>query len=91
VKKAVLIVDHSERREFGNDIATGTGGKNITFSRPFFAAPSVAVTLNDGQTGDRIVKSASTTALTVEVFNNAGVSVNRKIDWQAIGYGRGET
>jgi hypothetical protein len=90
VKNAILIVDHSERREFGDDVATGTGGKNIFFSRPFFVPPSVAVTLNDGQTGDRIVKSVSTTALTVEVFNNAEVSVSRKIDWQAIGYGRGE-
>lgn len=90
VKTAILIVDHSERREFKNDVATGTGGKSITFTRPFFATPTVAVTLNNGQTGDRIVKSASTTTLTVEVFNNAGVSVDRKIDWQAIGYGRGE-
>lgn len=90
VKKAILIVDHSERREFGRDIATGTGGKNISFARPFFAAPTVAVTINNGQVGDRLVKSATTTALTVEIFNNAGVSVDRRIDWQAIGYGRGE-
>jgi hypothetical protein len=89
VTTAWMIVDHSERREFGNDRATGTGGLNINFTRPFFEPPTVSVTLNDGDVGDRIVKSASTTALTVEVFNNAGVSVNRKIDWQAIGYGKG--
>lgn len=89
IKKAILVVDHSERREFGNDRATGTGGLAVMFSAPFFAPPSVAITLNDGATGDRIVKTVSTTSFTIEIFNSAGTSVNRKIDWQAIGYGRG--
>jgi hypothetical protein len=89
VVHATLIVDHSERTEFGDDVPTGTGGLNIPFSSPFFTPPTAAVTLNNGQSGDRIVKSTSTTALTVEVFNAAGTSVDRSIDWQVIGYGRG--
>lgn len=91
VRAAWLVVDHAERREFGNDIATGTGGKLITFAASFFAAPSIAVTLNNGQPGDRIVKSATAAALTVEVFTSAGVSVDCKIDWLAQGYGKGIT
>jgi hypothetical protein len=89
VEHALLIVDHSERREFGDDVSTGTGGINIDFQYPFFDPPTVAVTINNGQSGDRLVKSVSTTALTVEIFNAAGTSVDRSIDWQAIGYGRG--
>jgi hypothetical protein len=89
VNMAELIVDHAERREFGDDVAIGVGGLRVPFNRSFFYTPTVSVTINNGQPGDTITKSADRLSFTVEIKNNAGQSVSRNIDWAAIGYGKG--
>jgi hypothetical protein len=91
VRSVQLVVDHHERTEWGNDVAVGTGGKRIDFASSFYAAPSVAVTINNGQPGDRLVKTADRDHFTVEIFDSGGASVDRAIDWQAAGFGRGTT
>jgi hypothetical protein len=89
VHHASLIVDHAERREFGDDVAIQAGGQTIDFAYPFFAPPALAITLNDGQPGDVLIRQNTTgRSFSVEIQNN-GTSVSRHIDWQAIGYGKG--
>ncbi|MGR3495231.1 host specificity factor TipJ family phage tail protein [Citreimonas sp.] len=84
-----ISVDVPDRVARGEDIQSGAGAKAITFSPAFAATPSITVTGQDTASGDyHEITGKSRAGFTVTFRNNSGAAVDRKFDWQAIGYGR---
>jgi len=76
------------RIETGNDIASGTSAKVITFSNSFHATPSLTIIGQNMATGDYFVISSKTKdGYTVNFFNSSNANVDRTFDYQAVGYG----
>ena len=77
-----------DRIATGNDIASGTSAKVITFTNPFHATPSLTIIGQNMATGDYFTISSKTKdGYTVNFLNSSGSNVNRTFDWQAVGYG----
>lgn len=88
VKSLTVTVDVPDRVEGQNGVAVGTSTMNITFAKPFFATPAIAVTAENLATGDYVVITGkSRTGFTVSFKNAAGTNVARTMDWIAKGYG----
>lgn len=88
---AGCIVDMPDRRESGVDIPTvgSTGEKEILYSYPFKASPSLKIDPQDMQTGDTwsyLYKDE--TGFKVKFVNSLGAAVTRTFDYVADGYGR---
>jgi hypothetical protein len=81
-------------------VASGTGGKAVTFTNSFFTGtaslggtnaylPSVGVNAQNMQSGDYFtVTGVSGTGFTVEFFNSSNTSINRNFTWSAVGFGK---
>ena len=77
-----------DRIATGNDIASGTSAKVITFTNSFHATPSLTIIGQNMATGDYFtISSKSKDGYTVNFLNSSGSNVNRTFDWQAVGYG----
>lgn len=75
----------------GRNVTVPIAGLNATFTPPFKEEPTLAVTVQDGATDDRIEITAKTNAgFTIKVYNATSAAyVSRVVDWIATGYGRG--
>ena len=72
----------------GNDIASTTSAKVITFANAFHATPSLTVIGQNMATGDYFtISSKSRTGYTINFYNSSASGVDRTFDWQAVGYG----
>ena len=72
----------------GNDIASTTSAKVITFTNSFHTSPSLTIIGQNMATGDYFTISSKTKdGYTVNFLNSSGSNVNRTFDWQAVGYG----
>ena len=72
----------------GADIASGTGGKAVTYTSTFRFNPSITVSGQNMATGDFFtITNKSTTGFTIEFFNSSGTSINRTFDFTARGIG----
>ncbi len=72
----------------GVDIASGTGGKAVTYTSAFRLNPSITVSGQNMATGDFFtITNKSTTGYTIEFFNQSGTSINRTFDFTARGIG----
>ena len=72
----------------GNDIASTTGAKVITFANAFHATPSLNLVGQNMVTGDYFtISSKSRTGYTVNFYNSSASGIDRTFDWQAVGYG----
>ena len=79
----------AKRRESNNDIASGTGGKAITFDYAFKLNPAIGISAQDMDTGDYYtITSKSTSGFTIEFFDSSATSVNRTFDYIAEGVGQ---
>jgi hypothetical protein len=79
----------AKRRESNNDIASGTGGKVITFDYAFKLNPAIGISAQDMDTGDYYtITSKSTSGFTIEFFDSSATSVNRTFDYIAEGVGQ---
>ena len=88
IKSLSVTVDVPDRVEGKNNVAVSAAPMAVTFDRPFFATPAIAVTAENMATGDYVVITGkSRTGFTVEFKNSAGTSVARTMDWIAKGYG----
>ena len=74
--------------ESGSDIASGTGGKAVTYTNTFRFNPSITVSGQNMATGDFFtITNKSTTGFTIEFFNSSGTSINRTFDFTSRGIG----
>ena len=72
----------------GADIASGTGGKAVTYTSTFRLNPSITVSGQNMATGDFFtITNKSTTGFTIEFFNSSGTSINKTFDFTARGTG----
>ena len=82
-------------------IASGTSAKTVTFTDPFFTGqsgtsvaansvkPSIAITIENAQSGDFFaITSISSTAFVIEIKNGSSF-VDRNFKYSATGFGRG--
>lgn len=87
VKTLAVTVDMPDRDDFGEDIASGTSPYAVTYTTPFIAAPSLAITAQNMATGDYYeITSKSVTGFTIVFKNSSGTNVSRTFDYHAKGY-----
>ena len=77
-----------KRSESDQDVVSGTGTKAITYTNPFYATPSVGVSIQGLSTGDYYTLTSKTkTGFTIQIFNSGGSGISKSFDWSAYGYG----
>jgi len=77
------------RRESGNDISSGTGGKTVTYTYPFKVNPALGISAQSMANGDYyVISSKSTSQFTIEFFNSSDTSIDRTFDYIAEGVGQ---
>ena len=81
-----------DRVEAYSDLVAPTGGLEVIYSPAFKNNPSVAISLENGQSGDRweyVYRDA--TGFKVVFYNNLNNAVSRQFHAQVRGYGRKAT
>jgi hypothetical protein len=80
-------VDVPDRILRFEDEAINIAGTTITFSPAFNAMPTISVAIQNGAIGDTYkITSKSTSAITINLYNSAGVAKAGVIDLTAIAY-----
>ena len=84
---ATTTVDVPEYQLTGNDITSGT----VTFTPAFHSNPFIAITMENGASGDyyvinRTLVSGRTTGFTITFYNSSNAVVSRTFDYLARGY-----
>jgi len=88
VKGLTVSLNLQNRSETGDDITSGAGTYNVTFTNPFYATPNVSVTGQDMASGDYfVVTNKSTNGFDVTFYNSSDVAKSISFDYQANGYG----
>jgi hypothetical protein len=84
--KARLVLE--KRTETGDDIASGTGTKSVTFTNGFFQIPNITVTGQDLSSGDFfVISNKSKTGFDIVFKNSSNTIINKTFDFQARGVG----
>jgi hypothetical protein len=88
VSGITISVDMEKRTESGEDIASTTGTKAITYTNSFYASPAVGISAQNMATGDTYtISSKSATGFSIAFTNSSGSGINRTFDYVAQGYG----
>lgn len=83
-----IDVKMQKRTETGEDVASGTTTKTITFTNPFFAIPSIGIAAQNMATGDFYsISNKSISSFDIVFQNSGGSNINRTFDFVAIGHG----
>jgi len=83
-----IDVKMQKRTETGEDQASGTTTKTITFTNPFFALPSIGIAAQNMATGDFYsISNKSISGFDIVFQNSSGTNINRTFDFVAIGHG----
>jgi len=91
VSAVTVKADMPVRTEAEEDITSGAGAFNVTFSEPFKVTPAIGIAAVM-QTGDFYeITSKSRTGFTITFKDSGGSAVSRVFDYVARGYGREET
>src|SRR6185436_12211391 len=89
VKQLEVTVDMADRTESTGKLTSGAGAYAVTYSYPFYATPSVAITAVNLTTGDYwVISSEAATGFSITFKNAAGTAVSRDFYVVAKGYGR---
>lgn len=87
-----VVVDMPDRYETGEniEIVDANAGKVVQYENPFWAIPSLNITLQDGDVADKIEFYDKTkNGFTIKVYNGSIQGyVKRSFDFIAAGYGR---
>ena len=84
--KARLVLE--KRTETGDDIASGTGTKSVTFTNGFFQIPNITVTGQDLSSGDfMVISNKSKTGFDIVFKNSSNTIINKQFDFLASGVG----
>jgi len=77
-----------KRAERGDDVASGTSTKTITFTNNFYATPNITVTGQDLESGDYwTITNKSKTGFDIVFKNSSDTIINKQFDYVANGYG----
>jgi hypothetical protein len=88
VKGLTVSLNLQNRQETGDDISSGAGTYNVTFTNPFYASPNVNITGQDMSSGDYfVVANKSTNGFDVTFYNSSDVAISKTFDYQVNGYG----
>ena len=88
VSGIVISVDMEKRVESGEDIASTTSTKVITFTNAFYATPAIGISAQNMATGDYYtITSKSATGFSITFYNSSASGVNRTFDYVVQGYG----
>ena len=88
VSGITISVDMEKRTESGEDIASTTGTKAITYTNAFYASPAVGISAQNMATGDTYtISSKSATGFSIAFTNSSGSGINRTFDYVVQGYG----
>ena len=88
VKGLTISLNLQNRSETGDDISSGAGTYNVSFTNPFYATPNVNVTGQDMASGDYfVVTNKSVNGFDVTFYNSSDVAKSVLFDYQASGYG----
>jgi hypothetical protein len=83
-----IDVKMQKRTETGEDVASGTTTKTVTFTNPFFAIPSIGISAQNMATGDFFsISNKSISSFDIVFQNSSGSNINRTFDFVAIGHG----
>lgn len=81
-------IDMPDRVLAAEDVTAPDTGLSVSFAPGFKEIPAIAVTVQDGATGDYAeITSKTASGFNVIVKNSGGAGVERTIDWIAKGYG----
>jgi len=88
VSGIVISVDMEKRVESGEDIASTTSTKVITFTNAFYTTPAIGISAQNMATGDYYtITSKSATGFSIAFFNSGASGVDRTFDYVVQGYG----
>ena len=77
-----------KREETGEDVASGTGTKSITFLKSFYAVPAIGIAAQNMATGDTFsISNKTINGFDIVFTNNSGSNINRTFDFVALGHG----
>ena len=83
-----IDVKMQKRTETGEDVASGSSTKTVTFTNPFFAIPSIGIAGQDMSTGDFFtISNKSITGFDIDFKNSSGSNINKTFDFVAVGHG----
>jgi hypothetical protein len=83
-----IDVKMQKRTETGEDQASGTSTKTITFTNPFFAIPSIGIAAQNMATGDFFsISNKAISGFDIVFKNSSGTNIDRTFDFVAIGHG----
>jgi len=83
------VVELQQRTEQSATLTSSAGTYAVTFTNPFYQAPSIGVTGFNMSTGDYFtIGTVTRTGFQVTFRNSAGTAVSRQFTYTAIGYGR---
>lgn len=83
-----VIIDMPDRVEKASNVTIPDTGGSYDYGDDYFAVPSVVITILNPEEGDVITVSNETEAGFDVAVTNAGVGVERVMNWHSIGYGR---
>jgi hypothetical protein len=85
-----VTLNMEKRDESGEDIASTTSAKAITYSNKFYVNPAIGIAAQNMATGDfYTISNKANTGFTIQFFNSSGSGINRTFDYIARGYGLG--
>lgn len=88
VRDGLIEIDMPDRLDSDENIVSGIGGYNVTYSPSFRVKPSLQITMDGAQTGDYFnITNSTRTGFDIEFFDSTNSSVSRQFDWSAKGYG----
>lgn len=88
VKGLSISLNLQNRQETGDDITSGAGTYNVTFTNPFYASPNINITGQNMASGDYyVVANKSISGFDVTFYNSSNVAKSVLFDYQANGYG----
>ena len=77
-----------KRSETGDDIASGTSTKSVTFTNAFYATPNLTVTGQDLASGDFfVITNKSKTGFDIVFKNSSNTIISKTFDFRAQGVG----
>ena len=83
-----IDVKMQKRQETGEDVASGTGTKSITYGSSFFAVPSIGIAAQNMATGDFFsISNKSVDGFDIVFKNSSDTIINRTFDYVATGHG----
>jgi hypothetical protein len=83
-----IDIKMQKRQETGEDVASGTSTKSVTFTNAFFAIPSIGIAAQNMATGDFFtISNKAITGFDIDFKNSSGTNINRTFDFVAVGHG----